>query len=90
MDGVNETGGTIKATQEAIDSLLGVELPSVLFHNQRALLDLLESTDSSFKSSLASLVDLALWQKCEDVARLQEKRTKAECDAQRGELRVRT
>jgi hypothetical protein len=30
VDGENQTGGTIKATQEVIDQLLSVELPSVL------------------------------------------------------------
>lgn len=88
LDGVDETQGTMTATQQHMTRLFSPELPSTLFHSQQSVLKLLEATDSEFKEALGSLVDMSLWRGCEEAAREREKAALARANACAGSRRT--
>ena len=77
-------------TQALIDKHLSNELAAVMFHNQHDILELLRANDRDFKSRLSALVELGLWESCEDSVKSEAvglDRTLSEC---KGEHTVRT
>eukprot|EP00892_Ulva_mutabilis_P005450 jgi/Ulvmu1/3277/UM151_0025.1 len=87
VDGEDCTGATLKATQAEIDALLSPHLPTVVFHSQATVMGLLEAPDAKFKEALAPLVDLSLWQACEDHVKALAKGSKSDCDRTETSLR---
>lgn len=88
LDGKDETQGTIAATQARINQLFSAELPDTLFHSQQSVLKLLEATDTEFKSTMATLVDLSVWQSCEEESKAEEKAALALLHDSTGSLRA--
>jgi len=70
LSGLDETLGTMPATQGRIDEVFGTEyLPGAVFMTHRSVHRLLEATDREFRDALSPVVQLSAWEAAREVAR---------------------